>query len=345
MNKELLENLLKTCSPSGYEKEALDVFNNYCSEFSKNLFSDKMGNSAFYIGNDVNNPIMISAHIDEVGYQVQYITEEGMLNIVPIGGPDKKVLLGSEVLVKGSIPGIIGKKPIHVEDSEERDNLELKLVDCLVDIGAESKEDAEKLVEVGDWITFTPNYKLLGANKVMSKGLDDKAGMYVVMSAFEELAKDEYETIENVVAVANTQEEEGLRGAKVTSRNINPRISIDIDVTFATDEGRGIEKGSHGDVKLGYGPVIVFGPDKSNRLISIVKKIAKENYIPLQFSSSYSGGTNTTAIQEHSLNCETLHIAIPNRNMHTQVEVCDLRDLENSVKLLVLLVKELSKEL
>lgn len=261
MNKEFLEKLLKTSSPSGYEDEALEVFKNECYNDSTVVVEeDMMGNVGITTKSNLTmknmsgdlSYIMISAHIDEIGFQVQHITESGLINIIQIGGPDLKVLAGAEVLIKGSIPGIIGKTPIHLEKRSERDEMKVEMKDFLVDIGAESKEEAQKLVEIGDYVTFSSNFKWLGENRISSKGLDDKIGIYIIAEVLKKCID-----VPALLIAALTQEEEGLRGAKVFSKSIFIGTSIDIDVTFATDEGRGISIEEEGDIRLGKGPVIV----------------------------------------------------------------------------------------
>lgn len=343
MNKEFLEKLLRTSSPSGYEDEALEVFKNECLSKKGTIIveEDMMGNVGITTKSNLTmknmsgdlSYVMISAHIDEIGFQVQHITESGLINIIQIGGPDLKVLAGAEVLIKGSIPGIIGKTPIHLEKRSERDEMKVEMKDFLVDIGAESKEEAQKLVEIGDYVTFSPNLKWLGENRISSKGLDDKIGIYIIAEVLKRCTD-----VPTLLVAALTQEEEGLRGAKAFSRSIFIDRSIDIDVTFATDEGREISVEEEGDIRLGKGPVIVCGPDKSLRIRELMKRVAKENNIPFQLVSSWSGGTNTSAIQEGT-GSETALLSIPIRNMHTQVEVCDMRDVEWAIELLEKVIK------
>lgn len=348
MNKELLKTLLKTSSPSGYEKEATEVFNKYCSEFAKYEFTDKMGNSCWRIGRGESKKIMISAHIDEIGMQVLYITDKGMIHFIPLGGIDVKTLLGSEVTIHGKagkISGVIGKKPIHCESYDERESTKIKIEDLIIDIGCETKEEVLDLLEIGSPITFSCQPLMeFGKNKVVSKGLDDKIGIFIVMEVLEKLSKLDPLALDGVAiyGVSNTQEEVGLRGAKVTSKRINPDISIDIDVTFATDEGRGIQPEKYGEVELGKGTIIQNGSDKSERLVRLMIDTAKEKNIPYQVISSRCGGTNTEAIQEGAFDCETALISIPNRNMHTQVEICDWRDIEASIDLITETIVKLS---
>lgn len=348
---KFLKELLESYSPSGFEKKGTEIFSNYCSKFATEEFTDRMSNVAFKVGTG-KTKIMISAHIDEIGMIVQNITDQGMLNVIPLGGIDKKVLPGSIVRVSRKnhpdeyIKGIIGKKPIHVEyDDKSKDDL-IPLEELLIDIGAETKEDALSRVEIGSRVVFESNFiECFGDHRLVSKGLDDKIGIFIVAEVLRNLAMTYTDLFNEYTfyGVANTQEEEGLRGAKVTSKRINPDISIDIDVTFATDEGRGIKPESYGDVKLGKGPVIMSGPDKSWSLRNKMIEVAELYEIPYQLASSYSGGTNTSAIQEYSLDCETMLISIPNRNMHTQVEVCDYRDIEGAIDLIYKTLLEFTK--
>lgn len=235
------------------------------------------------------------------------------------------------------IKGVIGKKPIHVEYDDNSKNELIPIEDLLVDIGAETKDEALEIIEPGSRVVFEANYiERLGKNRFASKGLDDKIGVFIVAEVLRNLAHTYTDLFDDYTfyGVANTQEEVGLRGAMVTSKRINPDVSIDIDVTFATDEGRGIKPESYGDIKLGKGPVIISGPDKSWELRKRMIDVAELETIPYQLAASYAGGTNTSAIQEGAMDCETILISIPQRNMHTQVEVCDYRDIEGAINLI-----------
>lgn len=343
---DFLKELLETPSPSGYEVlGATEVFKKFCSENGGKLgFTDTMGNCAYYIGpGESETSIMISGHIDEIALQVSMITEDGLLNVVRLGGIDRKCILGQEVEILSSIqekiiPGVIGKKPIHTEDWNDNSQV-CKEREILVDIGADSKEEAAKLVSIGDSMVIKRNARLSfgPGNRLMSKGLDDKIGVYVSALVLSRLSREKPGEVlgnKKIWCASIVQEETGLRGAKRLAKIINPKYSIDIDVTFATDDGRGIEKEIYGDIKLGKGPVIMHGPDKSPRLIKIMKEVAKEHNIKYQEAVSRAGGTNTSAIQEYSTDTETVHLAIPQRNMHTPVEICDWIDIEEAVDLI-----------
>ena len=346
---DFLEELLNSPSPSGYERfGSQEEFKRFCRDIDgvKEEFTDTMGNCAFSIGNDVKGSVMISGHIDEIGFQVSMITEEGLVHVLPLGGVDLKCSLGQQVDIISSrlgqkIPGIIGKKPIHIE-YDDRDSRwgEIKPEDILIDIGEMSKDKTELQVSIGDPVVFKSNLiKFFGDGSLcMSKGLDDKVGVFISALVLKQLSylKPEFFNNYKIWCVSTTQEEVGLRGAMRAVKKIGPTYSIDVDVTFATDEGRGIKKETYGDIKLGGGPVIMHGPDNSAMMVGSLKKLAKWKGLKYQEAISSVGGTNTAAIQESSLtDTETIHIGLPLRNMHTPVEVCSWDDINNCVDLII----------
>ena len=212
-----------------------------------------------------------------------------------------------------------------------------------VDVGAESKEEVEEMgISVGSPVVFKRNvYMNLGKNRLTGNALDDKAGTYVTYEVLKYFKEHEAELPKNItlIGLACTGEESGLRGAIMSSKNINPDISIDFDVTFANI---GLFKDDeYGKISLGKGPVIEYGQDKSRKLSDKLKEIAKENNIPYQVQVSRSGGTNTDEIQLMSRDCETTLISLPLSSMHTQNETMDWRDIKNSIELVIKYIKGL----
>lgn len=346
-----LADLLNTPSPSGYERSGgIEVFKKFCRGIkgAKEEFTDAMGNCAFSIGDD-NAPIsiMLSGHIDEIGFQISGKTESGLYTVIPLGGIDRKCLYGQEVEILSSsgkiIPGIIGKKPVHIEYYEEDEKEKTpKVRDILIDTGGID----EDIIQIGDPVVYKRNSNLyFGKDEeyILSKGLDDKIGVFVSVMAFKELSENIPGDKVKIWCVANVQEEVGLRGAMRTAKRINPTYSIDFDVTFANDEGRGINEAEYGKVKLGGGTVIMHGPDKSKAMNRTMKNLGKDLGIPFQEVVAESGSTNTSAIQEFSLNTETTLLSIPLRNMHTPVELCSKKDIISTINMTVEIVKKLSK--
>lgn len=335
-NVKFLEELVSTPSPSGYERKALNVFEKEVkSYYDADCETDKFGNRYFKAGHG-KTKILLSGHIDEVHAMVTNISDDGMISIGQAGGIDKKDLVASKVILLRddfiTIEGAVIKMPIHLEHGEEKLNEVNKFEDLRVDVGAESKEEVLKAgIHPGTPVLYERTTNLdFGANRMVSVGLDDKIGLFVAEEIFRDLVSPkhfprDWEDQYTVYLLAATQEEVGCRSVCVAARHINPDISIDFDVTFATDGDLGINKSKYGDIKLGHGPVISYGGDKSVRLNHILKgSVATVQ----EAAGGRAGGTNTDNIQIFSDDCETTLISIPNRSMHTRVEMCDWRDVE-----------------
>lgn len=342
MSKEFLTELLAAKTPSGHETNAIKVIINDLKESDvpyAHEFTDKSCNLCVSTGkNDAKHRIMLSGHIDEIALQVQRIDDNGFVHFIKDGGIDKKVLLGASVTIltdKGEVNGVIGKKPIHIEyyEKDEKDKA-TEIKDMKIDVGAESKKDALEMgISVGDYITINDIPMQLGKYRFAGRGLDDKVGVYVAFEAFKQLSKIGLKNTK-LFAVACSQEETSATGAVTSASKINPTISIDYDVTFATDDDY-VSANEWGDIKLGNGGAISYGPDSNRELSKFVKDTCKTNGIPYQEFSVRSGGTDTVYIKQSSEDAATLLLSIPNRNMHTQVEVCDLRDIESLVAMTV----------
>jgi endoglucanase len=238
-----------------------------------------------------------------------------------------------EVLSKnGPVPGVIGKKPIHLLTPKERDAA-IELKDLWIDIGAEDRKDAERLVTVGDPVAYKRDFALLGKHRVMSKGLDDKIGAFVVAEVLRTLASKKLGVA--VFAVGTVQEELGLRGAATSAFGIAPDVGIAVDVGFATDVPD-VDKKTLGEAKLGGGPMLERNADNNPVLGRLIRSTAKKLKIKVQEQAGFraSGGTDTARVQLTRSGVATALVSVPNRYMHTQVEMCDLRDVENAVKLI-----------
>lgn len=345
MNKEFLKKLLNAYSPSGYEKNATSEFDDYMGTFDCNHeFTDKVGNVCYSVGNG-KIPIMISGHVDEIALQIQHIDDKGFIHFVKDGGVDPKVLLGSTVMIMSSItgkpvPGIIGKKPIHVEwKADDEKDKTTKIKDMKIDIGTESKEETMKLVSIGDPIIIQDIPMELGENRIVGRGLDDKIGVFIVAEVLKRLSTVSLNNVK-VFGVACTQEETTASGAIISAANINPAYSIDFDVTFATDDDY-VSPCEWGDIKLGKGGAIAHGVDNNRELSSLFKNVCDKFNIPYQEFVAPTGGTDTVHIKQASSDCATQLLSIPNRNMHTQVEMCDYRDIESLIEMTVQTILEI----
>lgn len=333
--KKFLEELLMTCGPSGFEFEQAKVYRDYLRPFAHDIRTDVLGNTIARLNPDAKFQFMLSGHYDEIGFQVVSIMPQGLISFRSVGGIDPLTLPGTGVEIlteKGHIPGVIGRKPIHLQTPDERKAVP-KIEDLWIDIGA-ADQKAAKLVQVGDPVAFARNFEMLSKTCVHSKSLDDKIGAFVIAEAFRQLSKRKIKV--GVACVGTVQEELGLRGAITGAFGVNPDAAIAVDVGFATDVP-GIKPELLGDIKLGAGAELQRNADNNPPLLNRILKAAAKHKIPYQMTTGHraTGGTDTAAIQMTRGGVATALISIPNRYMHTPAEICDLRDVESAVDLIV----------
>ncbi|MDY0301687.1 MAG: M42 family metallopeptidase [Trichlorobacter sp.] len=343
-----LEKLLAAPSPSGYEQPAQRLFREYIAPFAK-VSSDVMGNVyGFIAGQGKDLPkVMLVGHSDEIGLQVKYIDDKGFIYFAAIGGVDAHLTPGKGVNIhteKGALSGVIGKRPIHLMDAKDREKV-VKLDAQYIDIGAKDKKEAEKLVRVGDCITFASSFTRLLGDRVASRGLDDKAGSFVVAEVLRIVAESKKPLPVDLYGVSSVQEEIGLRGGTTSSYNVNPDIGICVEVDFATDQPD-VERKHNGDVALGNGPVLARGANINHELFELLYSTAKKEKIAVQLTASpRATGTDANVMQISRNGVATALVKLPLRYMHTPVEVASLADLEQAAELIVAaLYKIKSKE-
>ncbi len=336
---KFLEEFLKASGPSGFEFEQAAVFRKYLSQWTKEIHVDNMGNSIARLNPGAKFQVMLDGHYDEIGFQVVNVLNEGLISFRSVGGIDPLTIPGIQVEVlteKGRIPGVIGRKPIHLQTPEERKQVP-EMKNMWIDIGACSKEEAEKLVKVGDPVAFRANFTRLSENRVMSKGLDDKIGAFVIAEAFRIIAQSGKKLSKNVgvACMGAVQEEIGCRGAQAGAFGIQPSVGIAVDVGFAT-EVPGISEDEYGRLIMGKGPGLTRNADNNPPLLNRIIRIADKKKLPYQVETGHraTGGTDTAPIQVSRSGVATALFSIPNRYMHTPVEVCDLRDAEAAAKLI-----------
>lgn len=338
-NIEFLNKLVSAYSTSGYEDEVVDVFKKEltCIPGSRLILQDNIKNVVYSKGSG-STKVLLSGHSDWIAFQVFGITDNGFVRIINIGGSDRRTLPGSRVIIRtesgNDITGVVGIKPIHVIDLEDSGKID-DYKDILIDLGCSSKDEVEKLgVEVGNPVYFESRPLIMfgpKGDRICATGLDDRIGIYIAAEVFKRVNNPNIE----LMIAAFAQEEVGLRGAGIGAAKLNADISIDLDVCPSTESETGIDKAEYGDTELGKGAVISYGYTKNVELCKALKKIARENNIPFQVEVSSAGGTNTEYIQDRSKDCRTALISIPNRNMHTQVEICSWTDVESAIEILV----------
>ena len=342
-SKKFLYKLLTTPSPTGFEQEIQRVVRARMREYCSLLETDLHGNLIAGINTKAPRKVMLAGHCDQIGFMVRHISDDGYLYVAALGGPDPVVLPGTHVTVhaeQGPIDGIFGRKPIHHQKPDERGHGKVNLDDLWIDIGAGSKKEAQKLLEIGDPVTFKLGVTELRNGLICSPGLDDKAGLFVVMETLRLCARSRLGVA--LYAVSTVQEEVGLRGATTSAFGIAPEIGIAVDVTFATDNP-GHDDKKQAACKLGAGPTIARGPSSNPIVQKRLVEAAKKARLPYQFvPSARVAGNDGAAIQVSRSGVAASTVGIPSRYMHTQVEVCSLKDLENAAKLLAAFVKGIS---
>jgi endoglucanase len=333
-----LRELLETPSPSGYERPIQDVVRRWAEPLADEVRTDRHGNVIATLFPTQPTPaplkVLLAGHCDQIGLMVQHVDSDGFLYVQPIGGWDISILLGQHLTVwasGGPIAAVVSRKAPHLLTNEEKNKLP-QFQDLWLDVGARSKEEADQLVRSGDPVTVSLGYRPLRNNMAASPAMDDKVGLWTVMEALRLLRDRERQVA--VYSVSTVQEEIGLRGAATSAYGINPHVGVAVDVCHATDTP-GNDKKQLGEIKLGAGPVLFRGPNINPRVFEELEAAARRAAVPYQVRGvPKATGTDANAIQISRDGVATGLIGIPNRYMHSPVEVVHLDDLDHAARLL-----------
>ena len=331
---DFFKTILETPSPSGYERPVQEVVRRYVSDFSDQVSTDLHGNVIAVKNPDAKLRVMLAGHCDQIGMLVQHIDAEGFLYVNTIGGWDPQQLVGQRMTVwasGGPVHGAISRKAIHLLTEDERKQV-VKLKDMWIDIGAKDRAEAEGVVSIGDPVTLQLGFQPMRNNFANSPAMDDKAGLWVCIEALRRASKKKLNCA--LYAVSTVQEEIGLRGAQTSAYGIDPQVGIAVDVTHATDCPT-VDKKQEGDVSLGKGPVIYRGPNMNPRVDERLIETAKAKEIPYQLAASgRATPTDANTIQVTRAGVATALVSIPNRYMHSAVEMISLDDIDRAADLL-----------
>lgn len=338
MRKEslhFLRRLIETPSPSGFEQPVQRLVREYVGPYADEVRTDVHGN-VIAVKNPGGYPrVMLAGHCDQIGMMVQHISEDGYIYVAAIGGIDAAVMAGLPVVVhneRGPIIGVIGRKPVHLLKADERGKASMDLSEMFIDIGAKDKDDARSRVEIGDPVTFHLHMDTLLNDLVAGPGFDDKVGSFVVSETLRLIGEKKLTCA--IYAVSTVQEEIGLRGARTSAYGIDPQVGIAVDVTHGTDYP-GCDCKKTGECKLGEGPTIARGPNINPVLRKLLQETADKKKIPWQPEPEpRATGTDANSIQISRAGVATGLVSIPNRYMHTPVEIVHLSDLEHAAQLL-----------
>ncbi|MDR2807108.1 MAG: M42 family metallopeptidase [Puniceicoccales bacterium] len=336
---EFLNALMIARSPSGYEFETQKIVDRYLEHAVDEYKKDSIGNRFATVKiSDAHPTLMLSGHMDELGFAITYIDDKGFLSFDTIGGHDRSIIPGRRVRIltqNGDVLGVTGKRAIHLLDDEERNEVP-KVHKLWIDIGAKSQEEAKKWVRIGDPVVYeTPETTVMNnTHNITGRAFDDKAGTYAVMEVALRLAKEKEKLNCNVTAVASTQEEVGCRGAINATYTCAPTVGIAVDVGHATDFPDCDHK-RFAKIELGAGPIIARGANINPHIFERIVACAEQENIPYQIEAeTHPTGTDARYIQITRGGVPTGLISIPLRYMHTPVETANLEDIENVVRLI-----------
>ncbi len=343
---KFFKELIEAPSPSGFEQPAQRVIREALADVADDVRTDVMGNVVAHVKGPQGAPrLMLAGHCDEIGFMVKYIDDQGYLFFAPIGGVDAHLVPGQRVTVHtsgGPIAGVVGKRPIHQIEVKDRETV-VPFKSQFIDIGCSSKDEAVKLVSIGDPVTFRVGVERLQGTRLTSRAFDDKMGAFIVTQVLREVRRQNRMTVD-LHGVSTVQEEVGLRGGATSAYGVQPDIGIAVEVGFASDYP-GADHKDLGEVSLGKGPVIARGPNINPVLFDLLIKTAEEENIPCQIMGiPRATGTDANVMQLVHGGVATALISIPLRYMHTPVEVLDWVDLEGAVKLLSALCSRISKD-
>jgi endoglucanase len=338
-----LRTLVNTPSPTGHEVRGQRVWLDYVEPFADETFSDAYGNCVAVLNKGRAPRVMLAAHADEIAMAVNYINDDGFIYVRNLGGVDAAITKAQRVVVhtrNGPVKGVVGNVAPHLAKHDD-DPKPPKIDDLFIDIGADSRKQAEGLVRIGDPITLVDEFDLLRNDLAVARAFDNRIGTFAVAEALRILRDTKSGLEVEVCAVSNVQEEVGLLGARQIAYSLKPDIALVVDVTHATDYPT-VNKPRHGDVKIGKGPTLTHGGCNHPEVVARLEAVAKAKKIPLQHEAmSATSGTDADVIFWTRGGIASALISLPDRYMHSPVEVVSLKDLEWIPLLLAAFVRSL----
>ena len=338
------QRMVETIGPSGYEQEAQRVWRERVQDVADSVRTDTLGNCIASLNPEARPRVMLDAHIDQIGFLVKYIDEEGFVYFAPLGGFDPSTLAGNRVEIigkNGPVLGVVGRKPIHLIDAEERKKAP-ELKNMWIDIGAADAEAAQAVLGIGDAGGRLHGMARLQGNLVTCAALDDRVGSYMVAEAFRNLAANR--PAAGVFAASSVQEEVGLRGTTVSSYQIDADVGIALEVTWTTDHPFS-SKTELGDVKVGGGPAIFRGVNTSPKVYDRLIAAAEATGAPYQVDVFHRGSpTDGNAMQLSRTGMATGIVSVPTRYLHTASEVLSTDDVDATVAIITRFVQDLEAD-
>jgi putative aminopeptidase FrvX len=341
-----LRTLVNTPSPTGHEVRGQRVWLDYVKAFAEETFSDAYGNCVAVLNKGGSPRIMLAAHADEIALAVNYINDKGFIYVKKMGGVNAAITKAQRVTIhsrQGPVKGVVGNVAPHLSRGDDNKEKLPKISDLFIDIGVSSRAAAEKLVRIGDPITLVDEFDILRGDLAVARAFDNRIGTFAVAEALRLLKESKTKFAAEICAVSNVQEEVGLLGARQIAYSLKPDIAVIVDVTHATDYPT-VNKAEHGDVHIGKGPALTHGGCNHPEVVARLEAVATAKKIPLQHEAmSSTSGTDTDVVFWTRGGIASALVSLPNRYMHSPVEVVSLKDLEKIPELLAGFVQSVKK--
>jgi putative aminopeptidase FrvX len=342
---QFLEKLINTPSPSGFERRGQRVWLDYVKQFADATETDAHGNAVAWLNKGGSPRLMLAGHADEIAMTVNFINEQGFIYVRRLGGIDPAITKAQRVTIhsrNGPVRGVVGNVAPHLMKLEGEPKPP-KIHDLFIDIGVASRKEAEKLIRVGDAITLADEFELLRGDLAIARAFDNRVGTFAVAEALRLLGDTARKLNAEICAVSNIMEEVGCLGARQIAYTLKPDVALVVDVTHATDYPT-VSHAQHGDIKIGQGPALTHGGPNHAEVVLRLENVAAAQKIPLQHEAiSSNSGTDTDVIFWTRGGIPSALISLPNRYMHSPVEVVSLKDLEEIPKLMAAFALSLKK--
>ena len=341
-----LEQYLNNAAPTGYEWEGQKIWMDYLKPYVDTFITDTYGTAVGVINPDAKFKVVIEGHSDEISWYVNYITDKGLIYVIRNGGSDHQIAPSKWVNIhtkKGIIKGVFGWPAIHTRKAAKEETP--KIDNIFIDIGAESKEEVEKMdVHVGCVITYPDTFQVINENKFICRAIDNRAGGFMIAEVARLLHENNIKLPFGLYITNSVQEEVGLRGAEMITNTIKPDVAIVTDVCHDTTTPM-INQKEQGFIEMGKGPVVSYAPAVQNKLREKILDTAIAKEIPFQrLASSRYTGTDTDAFAYSNGGVASALISLPLRYMHTTVEMVHKDDVENVIRMIYETLLEIKPE-
>ncbi|WP_058306865.1 M20/M25/M40 family metallo-hydrolase [Gracilibacillus massiliensis] len=339
MEKEFLQELLHTPSPSSMEMAIQKKWMKYVAPYADEIRTDHAGNVIAVLNEKADFHLLLAGHCDEVAFVVNRIDDQGFVYVEKMGGINPKSAIGMKVEILGSeknVNGVIGVNAQHHGGLKGDFDVEDLFIDC----GATSKEELERNIQIGDLVVYRRNSEILNDRYISGRGLDNRTGAFIVAEVIKRL-KDQKLNI-GIYGVSTVNEETNMGGAYFAAAGLKPDAALALDVTFATDYPS-VDKRKHGDIRLDGGPVLAKGAPINRKLNQLLEKSAKKLEMNVQYElTPRHTGTDADKMRLTGNGVPVSLVSLPLRYMHSPVETASLKDIEEEIELLVEMITNMS---